>query len=677
MSSAVAAVRGMTVGRKFLLIAIASLVPLALSTGLWFQEIHARLDKLEGERSGLVAHRELRRLLGAMVDHREAAVRAALAPGNAAVPATQADQVGRMLADVEAGVARRGGDAEAAKLVTGIKGSLESVARAVASGGAEEVWLDYGEGVTRLVSLMSHVTSTSGIVVDNDPATYFLARIAIERSPTLIARLSEARSLGPILINRGIGTTAQSDRLRAVAVLAQADLQAIGAHARDLARVSPRIAERANQPIPEMIGAGNAFVRGIESLALVAKDSTRGWEWVYESDQSIAKTFAAYDRLHHELMAVLDARVEELSARRNLLVGMNLGVVGIAALFAFFLMRSVRQSITNALDVAHRVAGGDLTKVAEVRGSDETARLVQSLNHMTQGLARMVGEVRLASETIGDDVRSLAEGNRDLSARTESQASAIEEAAASTEQLTASVRQNRDTAKETKRIAGLAGDATSRGIEAATRVVDNMESIRTSTQRVAEIVGMIDGIAFQTNILALNAAVEAARAGEHGRGFAVVAAEVRNLARRCADSAREIKGLVHGASEQVTDGAKLVDEVAEAIGDINTRVAEVGQLMNRIVSASAEQSSGIDQVGQTITQMERVTQQNAALVEEIVAATESLSHQTARLGSLVGVFRLDPAVAARKAAGADSKRVVPHESRRVPPSGKKLALPER
>jgi len=318
--------------------------------------------------------------------------------------------------------------------------------------------------------------------------------------------------------------------------------------------------------------------------------------------------------------------------------------------------------------------------VGEVRGRDETARLMKSLNDMTQGLARMVGEVRAASETIGADVRHLAEGNRDLSARTEGQASAIEEAAASMEQLTASVRQNRDTARETQRIASTASEATGRGIESASRVVENMESIRKSTHRVGEIVGMIDSIAFQTNILALNAAVEAARAGEHGRGFAVVAAEVRSLAKRCADSAREIKGLMQGATQQVTAGAKLVDDVSEVIGEINSRVVEVGQLMNHIVSASGEQASGIDQVNQTITSMETATQQNSALVEEIVAATESLSQQTARLGSLVGVFRLEQAAAPpRKSAPApEAQRATAIAGKpRVARRERKLALPER
>jgi methyl-accepting chemotaxis protein len=663
-----AAVRGMTVGRKFLLIAIASLVPLTFSTVLWLQEIHARVEKLENERAGLIAHRELRRVLASMVEQREAAVRAALDGGAAKPPAGRA---AGMLTEIAPSVTARGRDDEAVRHLTALRGHLDSAARALEGGSAEEVWSEHGEAMSRLVALMAHVASTSGVVVDNDPTTFFLARVAIERSPLLVARLSDAYSLVPILVKRGTATPAQIDRLRATAVLARSDLQALGAHARDLVRVNPDVAERANRPLPEVIGAGTSFVRSLESLAIAARESTKGWEWVHETDATITKILQADDRLHHEISAVLDARVAELTSRRNLLVALNFGVVGIAALLAFFLMRSVRRSITRALDVAHRVAHGNLAQVGEVQGTDETARLMQSLQQMTQGLARMVGEVRKAADTIGADVRSLGEGNRDLSARTEGQASAIEEAAASMEQITASVRQNQDTAKETKRIASLAADSTSRGIEAATRVVDNMESIRESTKRVGEIVGIIDSIAFQTNILALNAAVEAARAGEHGRGFAVVATEVRSLAKRCADSAREIKGLVRGASDQVTDGAKLVDEVAEAIGDINTRVVEVGHLMNRIVTASAEQASGIDQVGQTIVQMERVTQQNAALVEEIVAATESLSQQTSRLASLVGVFRLEaPPERKKVAAGKVAKAEVAR-------AGKALALPER
>ena len=671
----------MTVGRKFLLIAIVSLVPLALSTGLWLQEIHARLKQMENERSGLMAHKDLRRLQAAMLEQREAAMRGISDPGKRADAEARFQQVRRMLDEVEPAATRGGFDTEAVKLLSGIRGSLEAASRSLADGNADDLLLDSGEGLSRTVMLMQQVTSRAGLVVDNDPSTFYLSRIAVERIPTLLARLSEARAMAMIAVARGTGSGTEPERLRASAVLCWADLQGIGAHARDLARVNYAVAERANKPLPEMIGAGQQFLRSLETLAIAARQTTKGYEWVYEQDMTVPRALQTYDLLHGELLGLLDARMDELTSRRNVLVGVNLLVVGIAALFAFFLMRSVRTSITNALEVAHRVAGGDLTRGGEVRGRDETARLMKSLNDMTQGLARMVGEVRGASETIGADVRHLAEGNRDLSARTEGQATAIEEAAASMEELTASVRQNRDTARETQRIASTASEATGRGIEAATRVVVNMESIRTSTQRVGEIVGMIDSIAFQTNILALNAAVEAARAGEHGRGFAVVAAEVRGLAKRCADSAREIKGLVHGATQQVTDGAKLVDEVSEVIGEINSRVVEVGQLMNHIVSASAEQASGIDQVSTSITQMERTTQQNSALVEEIVAATESLSQQTARLGSLVGVFRLEQGGASppprRGPAAPEPKRPAAPDRQRMARRERKLALPER
>jgi methyl-accepting chemotaxis protein len=635
---------------------------------------------MDAERAGLVAHRELRKLEGVMMAHREAAIRAALDPAKRPEAEALNERVLRQLVEMESGATRNGADVEAGKLIAGLRGSLQEVARSMTEGNADEVLFGSGEALSRAVLLMAQVTSRSGLVVDNDEATYYLSRIAIERLPTLLARLSEARALSILVVARGTGTASEAERLRATAVLSWADLQALSSHARDLARVRPQVAQQANQPLPELMAAGQSFLRSLDALALAARTSSRDHAWVYENDASVVRGLAMYDRLHQELMVLLDSRVEELSSRRNLLVGVNLLVVGLAALFAYFLMRSVRASIANAAEVAHRVAGGDLTRVEEIRGRDETARLMHSLNHMTQGLARMVGEVRAASETIGSDVRSLGEGNRDLSARTEGQANAIEEAAASMEELTASVRQNQDTARETQRIASTATDATSRGIEAATRVVENMESIRTSTKRVGEIVGMIDSIAFQTNILALNAAVEAARAGEHGRGFAVVAAEVRSLAKRCADSAREIKGLVLGASQQVTDGAKLVDEVSEAIGEINARVIEVGHLMNRIVAASGEQSSGIEQVDQTISQMERVTQQNAALVEEIVAATESLTQQTARLGALVGVFRLEPAPAAtsRQAPASQERRRPPGpEKRRMAGADAKLALPER
>ena len=249
-------------------------------------------------------------------------------------------------------------------------------------------------------------------------------------------------------------------------------------------------------------------------------------------------------------------------------------------------------------------------------------------------LARVNGEMRAAVEAIGEHVAGLGRGSDRLSDRNDGQASALGQAAASMEQLVASVQRNTDTARATQRVAGEAREATAKGIDAATLVIAHMESIREASGKVAEIVGLIDGIAFQTNILALNAAVEAARAGEQGRGFAVVAAEVRSLSQRAAIAARDIKTLVHTSASEVKESAEVVDRVAEAIADINGRVGQVNELMNAIVTAGSEQSAGIGQIGRTIMQMERAMQQDAALAGEIVAATRALGTEAARLAAL-------------------------------------------
>jgi methyl-accepting chemotaxis protein len=542
------------------------------------------------------------------------------------------------------------------------------VLRGLDSRSAEETLAEHGELFTlNLLPLMSEVGRVSGLHRDPQAASFYLTRIAVERLPGLVSRLGESRSLDLVVGTRKEAATAEIDRLQVMAALVQADLDAIDADAQSLFKISEDLRGPLAGALRDVDKPGNSFLRATESAIKSARSAKGAWKGNADAAPPVENALAAYDRSYLALAAILERRNDELERDRRLLISLTVVLVGLAGLLGFLLMRSVVGAIGRALRVADRVAGGDLTQVVEVRGADETARLMLALQSMNKGLARMVGEVRTASEAIGSDVRLLSEGNQNLSERTESQATAIEQAASSMEELTASVRQNTDSARETQRIAGLAGDATGRGIEAASRVVDHMESIREGTRRVAEIVGLIDSIAFQTNILALNAAVEAARAGEHGRGFAVVAAEVRTLSRRCADSAREIRVLIDTSTERVADGTKRVDEVSAAIGDINTRVSEVGELMNRIVQASAEQSSGIEQVGQTISQMERVTQQNAAMVEEIMAATESLTQQTARLGSLVGAFRLGDA-APRAEVPAPARHAAPRVAPSLPKS---------
>ncbi len=326
----------------------------------------------------------------------------------------------------------------------------------------------------------------------------------------------------------------------------------------------------------------------------------------------------------------------------SLTLMIGIGVVGllVGGLFAVATGRSIILPLAQAVGVARRVAEGDLTTQIEVKSTDETGQLLQALKDMNTSLDKTVGEVRASTETIATASSQIAAGNQDLSARTESQASSLEETASSMEELTETVKQNADNARQANQLVISASSVAERGGQVVSQVVDTMSAIKESSRKIVDIIGVIDGIAFQTNILALNAAVEAARAGEQGRGFAVVASEVRNLAQRSAAAAKEIKALIGDSVEKVEDGGKLVDEAGQTMELIVTSVKQVADIMSEITAASQEQSSGIEQVSDAIAQMDEMTSQNAALVEQAAAAAQSMQDQAQTLSQAVGVFQL-------------------------------------
>ncbi len=339
----------------------------------------------------------------------------------------------------------------------------------------------------------------------------------------------------------------------------------------------------------------------------------------------------------------VEQSAQSYSTQRNLLAAVCLAALA-AAVFAGML---ITRSLTRALGAepaelgaaARRVAEGELSPVPQAAEAP-AGSVLASLGAMQGRLADIVGQVRRASDSIATGSAQIATGNADLSQRTEEQASALQQTAATMEQLGTTVRHNADNARQANELAIDASQVASRGGAVVTRVVDTMKGINDSSKRIADIIGVIDGIAFQTNILALNAAVEAARAGEQGRGFAVVAGEVRGLAQRSAEAAREIKGLITSSVEQVEQGSSLVDEAGRTMTEIVGAIGRVSEIVAQISEASAEQSSGVSQVGQAVSQMDQVTQQNAALVEESAAAAESLQRQAQHLVGAVSVFKL-------------------------------------
>jgi methyl-accepting chemotaxis protein len=346
-----------------------------------------------------------------------------------------------------------------------------------------------------------------------------------------------------------------------------------------------------------------------------------------------------------DLQLMVAAQVNEEAAMvyaRTLAVvgGLAVAAVVLCVLAGLTVARSVTKPIGQAVGVARAISEGDLTARFHSAGSDEVAELLRALQQMNDSLVRIVGSVRSGAQEVATGSVQIASASTDLSQRTEEQASSLQQTAASMEQLTAAVKQNAGTAREASRLADDARQAARKGGEVVSEVVDTMRDIESSSRRIAEIIGVIDDIAFQTNILALNAAVEAARAGMQGRGFAVVAAEVRVLAQRSAAAAKDIKDLIGASVRRVDAGARLVGEAGASVGEIVTLVQRVADLIERITTSSLEQSAGIGQVSQALTELDRVTQANAAMVEESAAAADGLRAQAASLVREVDAFRL-------------------------------------
>jgi methyl-accepting chemotaxis protein len=351
--------------------------------------------------------------------------------------------------------------------------------------------------------------------------------------------------------------------------------------------------------------------------------------------------------------------------------------IALAATFTAFLVifgwlttTSIVGPLQIATAFAQRVAKGDLTAAIDATGKDETGQLMNALKQMNDSLASLVSEVRMSAEAVTTASTQIASGNADLSSRTEEQASSLEETAASIEELTSTVNQNAESAKNADQLATTASEVANRGGSVVERVVKTMDEIQGSSKKISEIISVIDGIAFQTNILALNAAVEAARAGEQGRGFAVVASEVRSLAQRSASAAKEIKGLITDSVETIGAGSRLVDEAGKTMQDVVSSVKRVSDIISEIANATSEQSSGIGQVNVAVGELDRVTQQNAALVEQSAAASESLKQHAFRLAGAVSVFSVDDRTIAS----------LPHTTNpqlRDPTTAKALAGPTR
>ncbi|KQP35483.1 methyl-accepting chemotaxis protein [Pseudorhodoferax sp. Leaf274] len=428
------------------------------------------------------------------------------------------------------------------------------------------------------------------------------------------------------------------------------------------------------------------FVEVANALIALRRDVTAGKaapellqkEFTAGRDKAAMDAFrsgvAEFRKVESDLLGVRAAAMDSTaSLTNNTMVFGGLALSALTIALGVLLTRSIFRQLgaepATAVDVVSAVAKGDLSVTIDVKAGDRTSLLAQ-MGTMRDSLAQVVADVRSNAEAVASASTQIAQGNQDLSGRTEEQASALEETAASMEELGVTVKQNADNARQANQLAVTASEVAAQGGDVVAEVVDTMKGINDSSRKIADIIGVIDSIAFQTNILALNAAVEAARAGEQGRGFAVVASEVRTLAQRSAEAAKEIKALIGASVEQVEKGTALVDKAGATMTDVVASIRRVTDIMGEISAASSEQSAGVSQVGEAVTQMDQTTQQNAALVEESSAAADSLKAQAQQLVQVVAVFKLGAHAPAATAAAAP-----PVVERRGPDRAKNVTRP--
>jgi len=412
-------------------------------------------------------------------------------------------------------------------------------------------------------------------------------------------------------------------------------------------KIEPLAISADEKKLISAVAEARASYRDIRQQVMKLKADGQGTQANALSDAKMLPAMSAYvvsvktfrdhqDKLFHQMHEELDAIYAASSALLLILGTLSL-MIGV--IFAVVLSRGITRPLAEAVQLAHSVADGDLTVSLETRSHDETGKLIMALGQMRDSLLRTVKEIRSGTSAMNVASGEIAAGNLDLSTRTEQQASSLEETASAMEQLTTAVRNNTDNARQADQLAASASGAASKGATAMVDVVAKMEAMNASSRKIVDIIAVIDGIAFQTNILALNAAVEAARAGEQGRGFAVVASEVRQLAQRSAAAAKDIKLLITESADDVKAGTRMVSDAGATMEEIVSSVQRVANIMKDILAASEEQSSGIEEVNHAISQMDQVTQQNAALVEEAAAAAGSMQSQAAKLAEMVSFFK--------------------------------------
>jgi methyl-accepting chemotaxis protein len=636
-------IRNLRFAHKFLLIAVLAALMLAVPTVIFVQAHLADIATAKKEVNGLEPIQAVMTLTQLTQQHRGLSA-GVLAGNEAQAAARQAKeaQVSQALATAHAALVPLGSP-PLLELATRITQDWKALSGAVAakSLAGPESFTRHTALIADQMSLTEDISNRVGIALDPTEAGYFLQAAVLQHMPRVTEGLGQIRARGSALLVRGNAAPEDKVRIEMLGVSIRAS-QAAARKAVDLAAAAnPALKGSVAEALNKAIAATDEGLRLVDEK-IVRADALNypAPEYFAAMTKSIDVQFelitAAFGSLRNQLNATVAHAQWQLALACALIAILSACAVWIMVV----VIHTTNASVQRALELAQGVAAGDLGQTIVADSDDEMGHLLVALAEMQASLSRVVTVVRRDSEGVATASAEIAQGNNDMSARTESQASALEQTAASMEELSGTVRQNADSARQANQLAQSASTVAAQGGEVVAQVVDTMRGINASSHKISEIIQVIDGIAFQTNILALNAAVEAARAGEQGRGFAVVASEVRSLAGRSAEAAKEIKSLINASVERVEHGTTLVDQAGATMNEVVTSIRRVTDIMGEISAASNEQALGVAQVGEAVKQMDEVTQQNAALVEEMAAAASSLKNQAHDLVGAVSVFKL-------------------------------------
>jgi methyl-accepting chemotaxis protein len=624
---------------KFLIVAIVFSIPTFIVSGLLINELNKSISYSKTERIGVDQLEVVQQILRLAQHHR--ALRHLALAGNLQAQADAKKIQIELTVTLEKfqAIPKDHIEMGISTSLSELRQNWENIVQKLSTSKSKDSYAKHTVLVDKIYQLNSQIADRFNLTLDPEVESYYLISMFAKTLPEIADGIADIAGRGAPYIDTGLLEPNEDLVINSDVMLARRDITRISNQLEAMYRANPNLKNKLDLH-NVVVNKNLEFLERAKNEILNSFNQTSGTEFIKAGMSSVDGWYSYADAVGTLLKLSLEERISRDSLRRNILliiVAMIL-LMGIYLLAGFYV--SFFGEIKQLSKAVNRVAAGDLTTQISSNGKDEIAKLLNEFNAMSDGLTVLVTNIRKSTESIATASQEIAQGNADLSLRTEQQASSLEETAASMEELTDTVKQNVGGARHANESATTANTVAQEGGRSVGRVIDTMGVIQQSSKKIVDIIGVIDSIAFQTNILALNAAVEAARAGEQGRGFAVVATEVRNLAQRSASAAREIKALITESVEQVNVGSKQVQNAGATMVQIANSIQSVSSTMQEITRASAEQQSGIEQVNHALKQMDEMTQQNAALVEQAAAAAESMFDQANRLAKQVAAFKI-------------------------------------